>query len=164
MHCSVARLRQRVISKNAYKTPNLSCIREFNVYILVTLGLFEFIDGSEHLIMLKIPSIVTLQEWFNTQFWLFLIIDSDILKIFSNYDGLPYGYYCSLCVFRCFCTNNKKRKLDLAVAVITRLILWLVVNYTTTLLRPRQFHVVTVGITILRYFQSFFGCFCFHSD
>ena len=58
-------------------------------YILVTLGLFEFIDGSEHLIMLKIPSIVTLQEWFNTQFWLFLIIDSDILKIFSNYDALP---------------------------------------------------------------------------
>ena len=70
--------------------------REFNVYILVTLGLFEFIDGSEHLIMLKIPSIVTLQEWFNTQFWLFLIIDSDILKIFSNYDGLPYSYPISL--------------------------------------------------------------------
>ena len=65
-------------------------------YILVTLGLFEFIGGSEHLILLKIPSIVTLKEWCNAQFWLFFDIYSDILKTFGNDDGVKFSYFCSL--------------------------------------------------------------------
>ena len=60
-------------------------------YILVTLGQFEFIDGSETLFLLKIPSIVTLQEWCSTQFWLFFDIYSHISKTFSNDDVIEYA-------------------------------------------------------------------------